>query len=134
MSSKRHVISLALFIAFIALGLASAPSTYDENEAPDCTVGTACGGACIDPADACDEDRENELREECYSNPCCVVGKECGDACIEVSDNCTLDDPPDPPDTSNCPTTSACGCSGFRQSECGGACCRWVVGDGCGCR
>jgi hypothetical protein len=33
-----------------------------------------------------------------------------------------------------CPTTSNCGCSGKNKDECGGACCKWVVGSGCKCK
>lgn len=33
-----------------------------------------------------------------------------------------------------CPGGSACGCSRFRKAACGGACCRWVTGNGCRCR
>ena len=29
---------------------------------------------------------------------------------------------------------SNCGCSNYRKSQCGGECCKWYVGDGCGCR
>jgi len=33
-----------------------------------------------------------------------------------------------------CPTTSACGCSGHNMSECNSdPCCKWTVGEGCGC-
>jgi hypothetical protein len=32
-----------------------------------------------------------------------------------------------------CPTTAACGCSNKTQSQCGGTCCKWTVGSGCGC-
>lgn len=35
--------------------------------------------------------------------------------------------------SSGCPTTSACGCSGKKMSACGGPCCKWTVGSGCGC-
>lgn len=38
------------------------------------------------------------------------------------------------PTPSNCPTTSSCGCSGKNKSACGGACCKWTVGSGCGCK
>ncbi|WP_254161230.1 hypothetical protein [Chryseosolibacter histidini] len=34
----------------------------------------------------------------------------------------------------NCPTTSNCGCSGKNKDQCGGACCKWVVGTGCRCK
>jgi hypothetical protein len=34
---------------------------------------------------------------------------------------------------SGCPTTSNCGCSNKNKSDCGGPCCRWVVGTGCRC-
>lgn len=37
--------------------------------------------------------------------------------------------------TSGCPTTSNCGCSGKNKSECeNDICCRWIVGTGCKCR
>lgn len=29
---------------------------------------------------------------------------------------------------------SACGCSGLRKAQCGGECCTWTKGVGCGCR
>lgn len=35
---------------------------------------------------------------------------------------------------SGCPTTSNCGCSGFNKDQCGGSCCRWIVGTGCKCK
>lgn len=35
---------------------------------------------------------------------------------------------------SGCSPTAACGCSGKTKAQCGGACCNWVVGQGCGCR
>jgi hypothetical protein len=34
----------------------------------------------------------------------------------------------------NCPTTSSCGCSGKNKDACGGPCCKWTTGQGCGCR
>jgi hypothetical protein len=36
----------------------------------------------------------------------------------------------------NCPTTSACGCSAFNKSDCESHtdCCKWTVGQGCGCK
>lgn len=134
MIAKPHLVSAVAFVAFVCLGIASAPSSdYDDApSSPECHIGQLCGDACIDVEDECDAARQDELRTQCSSSPCCVVGKECGQACIEVADTCQPDD--DTGNTGNCPTTSACGCSGFRQSECGGACCRWVVGDGCGCR
>jgi hypothetical protein len=37
--------------------------------------------------------------------------------------------------SSGCPTTAACGCSGKTKSECEASpCCKWTVGQGCGCR
>ena len=34
-----------------------------------------------------------------------------------------------------CATTSACGCSGYNKSPCeADPCCKWTVGDGCGCK
>lgn len=33
-----------------------------------------------------------------------------------------------------CATTSNCGCSGKNKDQCGGACCKWVVGSGCNCK
>lgn len=36
--------------------------------------------------------------------------------------------------SSGCPTTGACGCSGLNKASCGGACCSWATGSGCGCR
>jgi hypothetical protein len=34
-----------------------------------------------------------------------------------------------------CSNTSACGCSGKNKSPCeADPCCKWVVGDGCGCK
>jgi hypothetical protein len=34
-----------------------------------------------------------------------------------------------------CPDTSACGCSNKNKNACGSdPCCRWTVGEGCGCR
>jgi hypothetical protein len=33
-----------------------------------------------------------------------------------------------------CPTTSACGCSGKKKDDCGGQCCKWTTGSGCGCK
>lgn len=33
----------------------------------------------------------------------------------------------------SCPTTSNCGCSGKKKAECGGPCCKWIVGTGCKC-
>jgi hypothetical protein len=35
--------------------------------------------------------------------------------------------------THGCSTTSNCGCSGKKKSECSGPCCRWIVGTGCRC-
>lgn len=36
--------------------------------------------------------------------------------------------------TSDCPTTSNCGCSGHNKSPCEqDPCCKWVVGSGCEC-
>jgi hypothetical protein len=35
---------------------------------------------------------------------------------------------------SDCPTTAACGCSEDNKDECGGPCCKWTVGEGCGCK
>lgn len=36
---------------------------------------------------------------------------------------------------SGCPTTAACGCSNKTKSECEASpCCKWTVGQGCGCR
>lgn len=35
----------------------------------------------------------------------------------------------------SCPTTSSCGCSGKNKAPCqSDPCCKWVVGDGCGCK
>lgn len=34
---------------------------------------------------------------------------------------------------SSCPTTVNCGCSGKSKSQCGGPCCKWIVGTGCRC-
>jgi hypothetical protein len=34
----------------------------------------------------------------------------------------------------NCPTTSSCGCSGKKKDSCGGPCCTWTTGSGCGCK
>jgi hypothetical protein len=36
--------------------------------------------------------------------------------------------------TTNCPTTSNCGCSNKNKDVCESSCCKWVVGDGCKCR
>jgi hypothetical protein len=37
--------------------------------------------------------------------------------------------------SADCPTTAACGCSAHNKDACElDFCCRWVVGDGCGCR
>lgn len=38
--------------------------------------------------------------------------------------------------TANCPTTSACGCSAKNKAECEAStdCCKWTVGQGCGCK
>jgi hypothetical protein len=33
-----------------------------------------------------------------------------------------------------CPTTGNCGCSGKNKAECGGDCCKWIVGTGCKCK
>jgi len=33
----------------------------------------------------------------------------------------------------DCYKTSNCGCSGKNKSNCGGPCCKWVVGTGCVC-
>ena len=38
------------------------------------------------------------------------------------------------PSGTDCPTTSACGCSNLNQADCNTACCAWTVGQGCGCR
>lgn len=35
--------------------------------------------------------------------------------------------------SSGCPTTASCGCSGKNKNACGGPCCKWTVGSGCGC-
>jgi hypothetical protein len=35
--------------------------------------------------------------------------------------------------TAECPDTAACGCSNKNKDDCGGSCCRWTVGEGCGC-
>jgi hypothetical protein len=36
--------------------------------------------------------------------------------------------------TDDCHKTANCGCSGKRKNECGGPCCRWIVGKGCSCQ
>lgn len=33
-----------------------------------------------------------------------------------------------------CPNTANCGCSNIIKAECGGPCCRWIVGSGCKCK
>jgi len=34
-----------------------------------------------------------------------------------------------------CASTSACGCSSYNKSPCeADPCCKWMTGDGCGCR
>ena len=35
-----------------------------------------------------------------------------------------------------CPSTSACGCSGYNKAECeaNSDCCKWTTGQGCGCK
>jgi hypothetical protein len=33
----------------------------------------------------------------------------------------------------DCHKTANCGCSNKRKAECGGPCCRWIVGQGCSC-
>jgi len=36
--------------------------------------------------------------------------------------------------STGCPTTAACGCSGHNMAECNAdPCCKWTVGQGCGC-
>ena len=43
--------------------------------------------------------------------------------------SCTIDD------SSGCPTTAACGCSNKSKADCElDYCCKWTVGQGCGCR
>lgn len=37
------------------------------------------------------------------------------------------------PSGGGCPTTASCGCSSKNKSDCGGPCCKWTVGSGCGC-
>lgn len=46
-----------------------------------------------------------------------------GIACEEPGNSVTI-----------CPTTSACGCSGYTKANCVGPCCKWVVGTGCVCK
>jgi hypothetical protein len=37
--------------------------------------------------------------------------------------------------SSGCPTTSSCGCSNKTKAQCEvSPCCKWTVGQGCGCR
>jgi len=44
-------------------------------------------------------------------------------------------DPVLPGGNGGCPTTSACGCSGYNKSDCEThSCCKWTVGQGCGCK
>ena len=38
------------------------------------------------------------------------------------------------PGGSSCPTTNNCGCSNKNKDQCGGDCCKWVVGTGCQCK
>ncbi|MBT1711959.1 hypothetical protein KK062_27195 [Fulvivirgaceae bacterium PWU5] len=49
-----------------------------------------------------------------------------GKACEHLTDGTT-------PGT-NCPSTSSCGCSGKKKDNCGGPCCEWTTGSGCGCK
>lgn len=35
---------------------------------------------------------------------------------------------------SGCPTTSNCGCSNKKKSQCDSDCCKWVTGSGCKCK
>jgi hypothetical protein len=58
-----------------------------------------------------------------------------GIACEHLlSGNPPTTNPGTNPGTSNCPTTSSCGCSGKNKSACGGPCCKWTTGQGCGCK
>ena len=48
----------------------------------------------------------------------------------EVSDPTTSSE-----NIGGCPTTAACGCSQNNKPECEDhRCCKWTVGEGCGCR
>tara|TARA_B100000508_G_C11465074_1_gene281290 strand:+ start:1358 stop:1669 length:312 start_codon:yes stop_codon:yes gene_type:complete len=39
------------------------------------------------------------------------------------------------PNSTSCPTTAKCGCSGHNKTECDGdPCCKWTTGQGCGCK
>ena len=47
---------------------------------------------------------------------------------------CEKDD--DSGGSSSCPTTAACGCSAYNKVDCNAhtLCCKWTVGQGCGCK
>lgn len=42
---------------------------------------------------------------------------------------------PSNPNNGGCPNTAACGCSNKNKSACqSSSCCKWTVGEGCGCK
>ena len=89
-----------------------------------------CGGSGTTPCpdtDCADYTTQQQAQEAFDADPGCrgdLDADNDGIACEQLPTGSGKD---------GCPTTSNCGCSGKNKSECGGPCCKWVVGEGCKC-
>ena len=88
---------------------------------------TACDASLACSSNVCsDYVKQSSAQQDLASFP-----EECsqldldgdGEACNEVGNGVT-----------ECPTTSACGCSNYNMDQCSyDPCCAWTVGEGCNC-
>jgi hypothetical protein len=110
---------------FLTLLLFSARCS--SSDAPEC------------PDKTCDDYTTQAEAQAAFDNDPSCLGEldddSDGTACEHLlNGNPPTTNPGTNPGTSNCPTTSSCGCSGKNKDACGGPCCKWTTGQGCGCK
>ncbi len=100
----------------------------------------ACGtdDDCSMDRNCADYSSQAEAQEAMERNPFCRADLDADNDCIACEDWVNYYQNGGSGGGGNgggCPNTSACGCSGHNKSPCqADPCCRWTVGQGCGCR